>query len=64
MEPNPALSRTLAGALRVLDSARSALRLGVKMAYDLPLAQRVRDVLGQRTGLSERAMFGKEVTDR
>ena len=28
------------------------------MAYDLALAQRVRDVLGQRAGLSERAMFG------
>ena len=28
------------------------------MAYDLHLAQRVRDVLGQRTELSERAMFG------
>ena len=28
------------------------------MTYDLALAQRVRDVLGQRAGLSERAMFG------
>ena len=28
------------------------------MAYDSGLAQRVREVLGERPGLSERAMFG------
>jgi hypothetical protein len=28
------------------------------MAYDLGLAQRVREVLGERPGLAERAMFG------
>ena len=28
------------------------------MAYDLGLAQRVREALGKRAGVSERAMFG------
>jgi hypothetical protein len=39
--------------------ARLARTLGIAlMAYDVRLAQRVRGVLGETNGVSERAMFG------